>query len=796
MFVCQSRNKSAIELRRTSDRSHLVALSLLSTNTSLAIVDRVLLTKHSTLGLSLIIDIALATICASGLAILEVRLSSDIVAVATTLLEVTSVGVATLALVVLPIILVAVLVALAVAVATVVLAAQATLSDAVLLAADLLWLWKARGLAGRADAEDWRLPLVALLGELLVLGGLGGDTTWKLDGWEEGLLLGWCDVDLLVSSDLLSLALLLGKLLLGGRSVARVNILGLGWVVLDLLLGLVCLLLDAVGHAVKLLELFADDLLESLLESWADNLEKEWLEDTEQHLVVGLLKLDVEVLDVNIDLVNLEEVLAILFGGRGHLDLKVQATTVEEDVGNADISDGRESLLLFDVVRNVTQVALNARDSDATRVLLLVRDALAAPAHVVVGGKLDGVWHEVVGLDDQVLNNAVHHLVLILNAWNWNVSGVLEDSRKDNLANILKKVWLEGWLSVLVVTKVVEHLLARVAELSVQLILVELVVEELELINNAISVVAVTIAKEELAVVVNVVPLIGGSILEDVALLLQALADVSVGLLEPILELWVAIGVPVELVDGSKEVIKGGVVGEALNQRLEIALGLLEVAVRLADTLDGVRGLIGEVAAVSSVVFSKIQQSGDGLVVILVSLDLNNHLLQSPDGLLTTLLWHVRVEEVFGLQLASLLDITSVVLGLWVNVLIGTVAKSVNPLLGPTSCIDTRLSGAASLILSSESGSVLWIVSATRVGLLGSIAGCIMEILSVSWCVLVDGFFELLLELVPVWSIVPSVIIGRSVHVATLLLRWCDLVGALACGIGSHLTEENGGITH
>lgn len=48
---------------------------------------------------------------------------------------------------------------------------------------------------------------------------------------------------------------------------------------------------------------------------------------------------------------------------------------------------------------------------------------------------------------------------------------------------------------------------------------------------------------------VELVPLLVGLVLEDIALLLQAFADEGVELAEEALELWVVVGVAVDLVD-------------------------------------------------------------------------------------------------------------------------------------------------------------------------------------------------------------------------------------------------------
>jgi hypothetical protein len=107
----------------------------------------------------------------------------------------------------------------------------------------------------------------------------------------------------------------------------------------------------------------------------------------------------------------------------------------------------------------------------------------------------------------------------------------------------LEQMGLESGLSVLVIAKISEQLLHSQAELLVLWVLVELVGKELDLIDNTVGVVAVTVTEEEVSTVVELIPLVGSGILHDIALLLQDLSGISVNALEPVLELWVLVGI-------------------------------------------------------------------------------------------------------------------------------------------------------------------------------------------------------------------------------------------------------------
>jgi len=457
------------------------------------------------------------------------------------------------------------------------------LVDTVGLAADGSHLGQVGSLPSRTNAEDGGLPLVALSGKLLVLGSLGADTAGKGDVLEDAVVLGDGHVDLLIGSDLILLLLALGELLLGGGGVALVDVLdvlGVG-VVPGLSLSLLGLLVDGEEHLIELMDVVADLGLCNLLDSRTHNLEEKRLEHVEEKLVVGLLQLDVDVLDVNVDRVDLEEVLAVGLVCSLHGDLETKTGTTKEDVHDTLVSNTGEALLLLDVVADVAKVALDARDGKHDLVLVLASDGLAAPAPVVVAAELHDVGSKVVTLEDEVLDDSVHHGVGVLDARNRDVADGLEETGEDNLGQILDEMRLELSLAVLILTEVEEELLDSITEGDVLSVLVELIDVELELIGNSVGVVAVAVTEEELALVVELVPLLGGRVLEDVALLLEALADVLVHVSEPALKLGITVGIAVDDVDGVEHVVQRGAVGEALDESLEVGQHVLVIHLEL-----------------------------------------------------------------------------------------------------------------------------------------------------------------------------------------------------------------------
>ena len=390
-------------------------------------------------------------------------------------------------------------------------------------------------------------------------------------------MLGHGNVDTLLGGrglELLLLLLTLAHLLLEGSEVALVDVLDVlrVRVALGLSRSPVGLLLGSVEHGVKLVHVLANLLLDDLLDDGAHHLEQEGLEETEEKLVVGLLQLDVQVGDVNVNVVDLEEVSLVRAVGllvRGlHSDLEAQASTAHEDVHDTLVSNTGKALLLLDVVRDIAEIALDAGDRQHDLVLVAVLDLLATPAPVVVAAELEDVGSKVVTLNDKVLHDGIHHGVRVLNTRDGNVADVLEEGREDDISQVLDQVRLELGLAVGVVSEVVEELVHRLGESLVLRVVVKLLGEELNLVSDLVGVVPVAVAEQELALVVELVPLGVGVILDDVTLLLQAAADEPVHVGEPALELGVLLGIAVDLVDRVGEVVERGGVGETLEKSL------------------------------------------------------------------------------------------------------------------------------------------------------------------------------------------------------------------------------------
>jgi hypothetical protein len=180
------------------------------------------------------------------------------------------------------------------------------------------------------------------------------------------------------------------------------------------------------------------------------------------------------------------------------------------------------------------------------------------------------VWSQVVGLDDQVLDDAIHRRIRVLDTRERNVMQALKHSGEDDLSHIFQEVGLEGRIAFLIISQIQKQLLNCVAESLVLSIFIELGAKELDLIENAVGVGSVLLAEKMIALVVKGVPLLVSSILEDEALLLETLANIGIDLLKPALQLRVLVSIAVDLVEGVEKVVGAGSVGETFDQGLKV----------------------------------------------------------------------------------------------------------------------------------------------------------------------------------------------------------------------------------
>ncbi len=136
---------------------------------------------------------------------------------------------------------------------------------------------------------------------------------------------------------------------------------------------------------------------------------------------------------------------------------------------------------------------------------------------------------------------------------------------------------LERWLTILIITEIVQKLLYGVTKAFILRILIELETEKFEFVKDAVGVVSIAITEQELAFLLELVEFFGGVVLQNVPLLLETLAYISVDLAEPAFELWVTIGISVDVIERLEEVVGRGVIREAFNQSLQLGQRIFEL---------------------------------------------------------------------------------------------------------------------------------------------------------------------------------------------------------------------------
>lgn len=73
--------------------------------------------------------------------------------------------------------------------------------------------------------------------------------------------------------------------------------------------------------------------------------------------------------------------------------------------------------------------------------------------------------------------------------------------------------------------------------------------KERQLVDHTVCVITVAVAEEEVATVIDLIPFVGGGILHDKALLLEAFTNIVVHVTEPLLQFRVTIGISVHVVN-------------------------------------------------------------------------------------------------------------------------------------------------------------------------------------------------------------------------------------------------------
>lgn len=188
---------------------------------------------------------------------------------------------------------------------------------------------------------------------------------------------------------------------------------------------------------------------------------------------------------------------------------------------------------------------------------------------------------------------------------------------------------------------------------------------------------------------------------------------------------------------------------------------------------DGTGCLLGKILSVASIALCEVQQSLNRLLIccrsvtclhmnnrqltVLVALNLDNHLLQTVDGLLTTLFWELVLKVTLGLTGGM----TSSVFGLLWHILGGTILQVLHSRSSTRLSVNARVS-AVPLVTCRRIGSVARITRATRC--LARVTNSIPHLRAREWLLLVNLASHLILQIISGGNVMPGVVIGGAIN--------------------------------
>lgn len=190
----------------------------------------------------------------------------------------------------------------------------------------------------------------------------------------------------------------------------------------------------------------------------------------------------------------------------------------------------------------------------------------------------------------------------------------------------------------------------------------------------------------------------------------------------------------------------------------------------------------------TTIVFSKPQQGVNCLLVIGMTLNLNNHFLQPPDSLLAAIFVELVVHVISGgapLLICAILVLIR-------NVLASTITKVSSTSLKPRACVETAIS-PVTLILGNTVCSVSGIPGILWVSGLGGSTGSHPKIFTVDWLIAVGSVTELLLQVISgkVWNIMPDVFLSRAINLSELIFSRAHPGGSLLGSIASNIPKQD-----
>lgn len=153
-----------------------------------------------------------------------------------------------------------------------------------------------------------------------------------------------------------------------------------------------------------------------------------------------------------------------------------------------------------------------------------------------------------------------------------------------------------------------------------------------------------------------------------------------------------------------------------------------------------------------------------------MALDFNDHLLETPDGLITSFLGHLLAEIVLGVLDCGVLSVPRLLLGLVWDVGTSLLLQVANS--SPSTGLSTGL--------------IVWLI----LGGIGTLVSSCIDVFAVEGLVLVVDITGLLLDALSrqLWNIMPSVVVGWLIDLAKFVFRRANFVGGVCGSITCHVT--------
>lgn len=202
-------------------------------------------------------------------------------------------------------------------------------------------------------------------------------------------------------------------------------------------LGLVHTIANEDELSVNVLQASPDRVLDSFRDLLLDEARGEWAEGLVKEVVLRVADGELEGVDFDGDVLDVEDG-GLVFAGGGEVDLDGEAFAAEEDVCETRVLDLGDTALLLEVEGDVAHVGLDLGEGEGEVVIVLVGDGgVGRDDDVVVRLDLDGVGEQVASLERQVLDDEVKHVVGVLDARDGDVSDLVDELGKDDLADIV-----------------------------------------------------------------------------------------------------------------------------------------------------------------------------------------------------------------------------------------------------------------------------------------------------------------------------------------------------------------------